>query len=91
MPSKTLLPYMLIALLALVLSGCFGGPNLFELASDPWDYGFCYLVVLILNVIAIIELVGQNRSTASKALWILLIVLLPVLGLILYYLIARKK
>lgn len=90
MDQKTLLPFSLIALLVLFLTGC-DGPNLIELASNPWDYGICMLVILILDVIAIIDLLGQSRTSASKLVWILLIVFLPVFGLILYYLIARKS
>jgi len=90
MHRKLLLPSSLIVLLALVLGGC-DGPNLMELAQNPLDRGFCWLIVLILDVIAIIDLIGQARSATSKLVWILLIVFLPVLGLILYYLIARKK
>lgn len=84
-----LLPVSLIAFFALLLTGC-GGPNLLELATNPLDYGLCWLVVLILDVIAIVDLLGQNRTSSSKLIWILVIIFLPVLGLILYYLIARK-
>ena len=90
MHRKLLLPLSLIALLALILTGC-DGPNLVELAKNPLDYGFCWLVVLVLDVIAIIDLIGQKRTTASKLVWVALIVFLPVVGLILYYLIARKS
>ena len=49
------------------------------------------LVILILDVIAIIDAVKSSMVTGKKVLWILLILLLPLIGLILYYLLGRKK
>lgn len=89
MTRNYLLPVSLIAFFALFLTGC-GGPNLLELASNPLGNGICGLVILILDVVAIVDLLGQNRTSSSKLIWILVIIFLPVLGLILYYLIARK-
>jgi hypothetical protein len=48
------------------------------------------LLVFILDVIAVINIVKSQKSGSNKALWILLIVFLPVLGLILYYVMGRK-
>jgi hypothetical protein len=49
------------------------------------------LVILVLDVIAIIDAVKSSLVTSKKVLWIILILLLPVIGLILYYLVGRKK
>jgi hypothetical protein len=48
------------------------------------------LVILILDIIAIVEVVRSGKSTGEKLVWILVILLLPVLGMILWYLIGRK-
>lgn len=73
----------------LVLTGC-SGPNLVERASSPFAYGFCGLVILILDVIAVVEVLNSDWTAGSKLLWILLILLAPILGLILYYVFARE-
>ena len=49
------------------------------------------LIILIVDIIAILEVVKSQFSTGKKVLWRLVILLLPVIGLVLYYLIGRKK
>jgi hypothetical protein len=46
--------------------------------------GFLGLIWLALTIYAIVKIVGSAAGTGSKVLWILLILLLPVLGLILW-------
>lgn len=48
------------------------------------------VIHLILFVIAAIDILGSNKSIGAKVLWMLLILLLPVIGLIIYFLIGRK-
>ena len=48
------------------------------------------IIILILEIIAIIDVIKSSKDTGRKVLWIVLIVLLPVIGLILYYLTGRK-
>lgn len=43
------------------------------------------LMLLILNVWAIVKVAQSAAGTGSKVLWIVLILLLPVLGLILWF------
>ena len=47
--------------------------------------GFLSLIVLVLDVIAIIDVLKSSKATSKKILWVLLIVILPLVGLILYY------
>ena len=49
------------------------------------------LVILILDILAIVDCIKSDLETGKKVLWILLIVILPVAGLILYYLLGKKK
>ena len=49
------------------------------------------LIILVLDILAIVDCVKSSKSTGQKALWIILILVLPLLGLILYYLIGKKK
>jgi len=53
--------------------------------------GLLGLVVLVLDIIAILDVLKSGTDSGKKALWIILIILLPVIGLILYYLIGKKK
>jgi hypothetical protein len=46
--------------------------------------GFFGLIVLIANVWAIVKTVGSSASTGAKVFWIVLILILPVLGLIVW-------
>lgn len=55
-----------------------------------WGGGIIGLIILILDIIAIIEILGSGKSTGEKLLWVLIILFLPLIGLILYYLIGRK-
>ena len=84
------LPATVICLLIFLFAGCGGPDNIFELASNPSAYGFFGVILLILDIIAIVELLKGNRGMISKLIWIALIVFLPFLGVILYYLIGRR-
>ncbi len=46
--------------------------------------GIFGLLILALYIWAIISVVRSDSSTGKKALWVLLIVILPVLGLIIW-------
>lgn len=49
------------------------------------------VVHLILFLIAAFEILTSGKSLGSKFLWLLLIFLLPIVGLIIYYLVGRGK
>ncbi len=51
------------------------------------------LLILVLDVIALVSLLRSSADAATKILWVLLIVLLPVLGMILYFVMGpgRRK
>ncbi len=55
------------------------------------SYGILGLIILILDIIAILNVIQSGMSAAAKLLWVLLILALPVIGLILWYLIGAKK
>ena len=49
------------------------------------DYaGLGGIIVLGLDLYAIISIFGSDRGTGSKVLWILLIIVLPILGFIIW-------
>lgn len=48
------------------------------------------LIVLILDIYAIVKILGSGAGTGAKVLWILIVLLLPILGLILWFLFGPK-
>ncbi len=52
--------------------------------------GFFSLLILIADVWAIVKTIGSSASTTTKVVWVVLILVLPVLGLILWLLMGPK-
>ncbi|MBF0523184.1 MAG: PLDc N-terminal domain-containing protein [Candidatus Omnitrophica bacterium] len=52
--------------------------------------GILGLLVLVLDIIAIVDVLKSFKDTGKQALWIILIILLPVIGMVLYFLIGKK-
>jgi hypothetical protein len=52
--------------------------------------GIFGLLVLILDIYAIVKTVQSHASTGTKVLWIVVILLLPILGLLLWFLFGPK-
>lgn len=48
------------------------------------------LLILIVDVWAIVKTLGSSASTGKKVLWVVLILLLPVVGLLLWLLLGPK-
>jgi hypothetical protein len=53
--------------------------------------GLFGLILLILDVFAIVKTIGSDASTGTKVLWVVVILLLPLLGLILWWLMGPKS
>ncbi|HSS45171.1 MAG TPA: PLD nuclease N-terminal domain-containing protein [Thermoanaerobaculia bacterium] len=56
-------------------------------------YSVLGAVILILDIIALVKLLQSGADAGTKILWVVVIVLLPFLGMILYFLMGpgRKK
>jgi len=52
--------------------------------------GLIALIVFILDIIAIVEVLGTDRGMGEKLCWILLILFFPLLGLILYCIVGKR-
>ena len=52
--------------------------------------GFFGLIVLILDIWAIIKTVESGASTGAKVLWTVVILVLPILGLILWFIFGPR-
>lgn len=53
--------------------------------------GLLGLIVLVLDIWAIVNIFQSSASTGSKVLWIVLVLVLPVIGLILWFLLGPKS
>jgi len=53
--------------------------------------GILGLIILVLDIVAIVDALKSSMSTGKKALWVILILILPVVGMVLYFLIGKKK
>lgn len=49
------------------------------------------LILLVLDIWAIVKTLESGAPTTNKVLWVLLIILLPVLGLILWLVFGPRK
>ena len=54
------------------------------------SYGILGLIILVLDIIAIISVLGGRSSVEHKLIWTLVILLLPIVGMILYFLMGRS-
>ena len=53
-------------------------------------YGLVGLLILVLDIIAIVSVLGGGSSMERKILWVVIILLLPFIGMILYFLMGRS-
>lgn len=54
-------------------------------------YNIIWIIVLILDIIALVKLWGGASDTGHKVLWTVLILVLPFIGMALYFLIGQKS
>ncbi|XAL99584.1 PLDc N-terminal domain-containing protein [Phycisphaeraceae bacterium D3-23] len=55
------------------------------------EFGIIGLVVLVLDIIAILSIIQSGLDPVMKVVWVLVVLLLPVIGMILWFLIGSKK
>lgn len=53
--------------------------------------GLLGLIILVLDIWAIVRTLESGATTGSKVLWVVLILLLPVLGLVLWFLLGPRR
>lgn len=88
--SFSLRPLLLAVLapLSVLLTGCSGRNLIERLSSASW--GFWGTIIIVLDLVALVDLLGDGtRSTANRAIWMLLIVFMPILGVVLYFFLGR--
>ena len=52
--------------------------------------GILGLIILVLDIWAIVKILGSGAGTGAKVLWVVVILLLPVLGLLIWLLFGPK-
>jgi hypothetical protein len=62
----------------------------YRVRQRRYPMGLLGLIILALDIVAIVDCAKSNADTGKKVLWIVLILLLPLLGMILYFLLGRK-
>lgn len=53
--------------------------------------GVLGILILVADIYAILQIAESSASIGKKSLWIALVVLLPVVGLIIWYLLGPKR
>ena len=56
-------------------------------------FSLLWIAVFVLDLIALVSLLKSSADTATKILWVLLILLIPLFGMILYFFLGpgRRK
>ena len=49
-----------------------------------------YLIVVVIDVLVVMDILKGSKDMEKKALWVVVVIFLPVLGPILYYVIGKK-
>lgn len=52
--------------------------------------GILGLLILILDIWAIVRIIGSAASTGAKVVWVIVIVLLPIVGLLIWLLFGPR-
>lgn len=55
------------------------------------EYGIVGLILLILNIWAIIQIIGSNSGNGEKLLWVLGILFFPLIGIIVWWFTGPKS
>ena len=54
-------------------------------------YSILGVIILVLDIIAIVSILKSGADTGTKLLWVILVILLPVIGMILYFLMGPGR
>jgi Phospholipase_D-nuclease N-terminal len=53
--------------------------------------GFLGLIIAILDIWAIVNVVSSHRSVLNQVIWVVIILLLPILGFILWAILGPRR
>jgi hypothetical protein len=54
-------------------------------------YSLIGLVILVLDIVALVKLLQSGADTGSKILWAIIIIFVPVVGMVLYFLMGPGR
>lgn len=54
------------------------------------EFGIPGLILLVLNIYAIVKIVGSTATTGAKVIWVIVILIFPLLGFILWLIFGPK-
>ena len=54
-------------------------------------YSLLGLIILVLDIIAIVSILKSSADSGAKILWTLLVIFLPVIGMVLYFLMGPGR
>ena len=49
------------------------------------------MVILILDIIAILDLYKSQKDNSKRILWLVIILILPLIGMLAYFLVGKKS
>lgn len=55
------------------------------------EYGVIGFIILVLDIFAILKIMESGASTGKKLVWILVILVLPFIGLIIWWLAGPRS
>jgi uncharacterized RDD family membrane protein YckC len=58
---------------------------------SPWQYIIILMVIASLPVIALIDIIKNEFTGSNKLIWVIVVLLLPLLGTILYFLLGSQQ
>ncbi len=53
-------------------------------------YSIFGILILVLDIIALVEVLGGSGDTKHKVIWTAMILLLPIVGMVLYFLFGKR-
>ncbi|WP_438314299.1 PLD nuclease N-terminal domain-containing protein [Sporosarcina sp. FA9] len=63
-----------------------------QLANIPWNLILPILILqLILMVVALVDIIRNQRTNGPFIMWVLIIVLVNIIGPILYFIFGRRQ
>lgn len=54
------------------------------------EYGLLGFLVLVLDIVAIVSILGAAKSVGWKLVWTLVVLFLPLIGMVVYFLIGKR-
>lgn len=83
------LPALVLGASALTLTGCGNGDNVGDMLFGGYR-GPCWLIHVILVVVAFVKIANSTADTGTKLLWGAIVFFFPVVGLIAWWLWGPK-